>query len=105
MARKPTAEDTQETQPGPAEGLEAQVARLRADLSTLAETLAEMAQSRGSDILGTVKAGAEARAEDLREQAAPKLAEARAFVQDKPLTALGYALGAGVIFGLLFGRR
>ena len=48
---------------------------------------------------------AEAQLAALQAQAEPKLAEARAYVQTKPLQALGMAAGAGLIFGLLFGRR
>ena len=94
MTRKPDAAET-------AAQLEDQIAQLRADLAGLASALAGLAQTRCAETLNTL--GAEA--DKLRAEIDPKLQEARDFVQGRPFTALGYALGAGVILGLLFGRR
>ncbi len=91
--------DTPETESSPP--LEDQIAQLRADLAGLATALAGLAQTRGAETLNSL--GAEA--DKLRAEIDPKLQEARNFVQGRPFTALGYALGAGVILGLLFGRR
>ena len=108
MARKADIPES----PEPAEGLETQLAQLRADLAQMAETLTALAQSQGSAMsarLGEeahkLRDTAEAQLAALQAQAEPKLAEARAYVQTNPLQALGMAAGAGLIFGLLFGRR
>ncbi len=105
MARKPEPNETPDT-------LEAQLAQLRADMSRMAETLAALAQSQGAALTTTLeeeaadlRSKAEAKLAALQAQAEPKLAEAREYVRGNPLQALGFAAGAGLIFGLLFGRR
>ena len=109
MVRK--ADTTTET-PETAAGLEAQLAQLRADLARMADTVTTLAQSQGAalgDRLGAeaekLRGTAEAQMAALQAQAEPKLEEARAYVRSNPLHALGMAAGAGLIFGLLFGRR
>lgn len=110
MARKPDLTETPED-PQP-EALEAQLAQLRADLARMAESLTALAQSQGAALAAHLGKNAESLRDAaaaplaaLQAEAEPKLEEARAYVRANPLQALGLAAGAGLIFGLLFGRR
>lgn len=93
MARNPTPDETAH--------LQQQIADLQADVARLLQGIADLGQAKGDRVADAVKAHAEAAA----AQADQKLDEARAFVQANPLQALGFAALAGLIFGLLFGRR
>lgn len=92
--------------------LEAQIAALRADLAAMAETVKSVVASRGAafaEMAGAeavkLRAKGEAAMAGMSDQAGQTVEEARAYVRDNPMTAIGIAAGAGLVFGLLFGRR
>ena len=105
-----TAEDTAAAMGAAADkaNLETQMAELRKDLARIAETLAGIGAAGGAVLTDAVKA----EAEKLRAQGAAaahgaeiRMDECRAYVRSNPFTALGMAAGAGLLFGMLFGRR
>lgn len=92
--------------------LEAQIAQLREDMARVIETLGEL----GRDGRESLKAKASEKAEDLRDQGAAEFAKASesaeaafaevtGYARDKPMQSLAIAAGAGLLLGLLFGRR
>lgn len=76
------------------EDLAAQIAHLRADMARIAETLAALGQARAETLRG-----------DAMASAAEKLTEATEFARKNPAQAMALAGGAGLLLGLLFGRR
>jgi ElaB/YqjD/DUF883 family membrane-anchored ribosome-binding protein len=105
-----TAEDALERDE--ADRLRNQIADLQADVSRLLHSLAEMGKARGEAVAetltGAVRAGADTLAagkDAAAAQAEAQLAEARVYVQAHPMKALGFAALAGVVLGLLIGRR
>jgi ElaB/YqjD/DUF883 family membrane-anchored ribosome-binding protein len=110
MARQPRT--TEETPEAATPDLAAQIAELRRELSGILEALAHEAGNRGTAFAGKVgaeaeylKTEAEAAAAAARARAEAHAEEARASIRANPLTAIGIAAVAGLIFGLLFGRR
>lgn len=92
--------------------LEEQIALLRADVSRIVEALGQL----GHDTSETLKATLTEKADDLRAQGEAKFAqvsqnaeatfaEITGYARDKPLQSLAIAGGAGLLLGLLFGRR
>lgn len=92
--------------------LEEQIVQLRADMARIAETLAALAQTSGT----TLKASLAQKAEALRAQGEETLSEAGKtaeatladvtdYARRNPAQALAMAGGAGLLLGLLFGRR
>lgn len=113
MARSPRKpEDPTAALEAEAAALEAQVSELRAEVARIAELLAGMVGDHGHAFAETVSAEAEKlRAKGEASAAAAKARvdqqaeEARTYVRDNPFTALGFAALAGLLFGLIFGRR
>lgn len=91
--------------------IEEQLARIRADVSELASSLAEMGSRRLSDARGEAdnrvseltKAGEEA-IEDLRRQLRAIERDLSDKVQEKPLQTLGVAAGIGFLLALVLRR-
>ena len=105
MADRPNAADEQ------AELLR-QMAELRADVARLTASLGAAAQGRAESLLDQVQSrvaelggAAEAAVKDRVAGAEEVLEQASDYARRKPLHALGLALGAGMVFGALFGRR
>lgn len=92
------------TKPSP-EDLAEQIAQLRADLARIAETLAALGPSRGETLAGTLFEQAEALKAEGLASAREKLDEATDFARKNPAQAMIMAGGAGLVLGLLFGRR
>ena len=85
--------------------LQAHLAALRAEVAALARLVAETAEARARDTLkGLAVAGAEPIGE-AKEEVLKAMDKARVYANEKPLHALGMAAGAGLILGLLIGRR
>jgi ElaB/YqjD/DUF883 family membrane-anchored ribosome-binding protein len=110
MARQPRT--TEETPEAAAPDLAAQIAELRRELSGIVEALAHEASNRSATFaekMGAeaehLKTEAEAAAAAARARLDAQAEEARACVRANPLTAIGIAAVAGLIFGLIFGRR
>jgi ElaB/YqjD/DUF883 family membrane-anchored ribosome-binding protein len=110
MARQPRPTD--ETPETATPDLAAQVADLRQELARILETLAHEAGARRTAFAEKVgaeaehlKAEGEAAAAAARARAEAQAEEARACIRANPLTAIGIAAVAGLIFGLIFGRR
>lgn len=102
MARNP-AQSAAKDSPATDEAarLQQQIAELQADVARLLQGIADLGHAKGESMVDAVKAKADSAA----AQADQKLEEARTYVQANPLQALGFAALAGLIFGLLFGRR
>lgn len=105
MPAKPDSPtDSTADSPG-ATDLQAHLAALRAEVAALAKAVAETAEARARDTLkGLAVAGAEPIGE-ASEEMRRTMDKARAYANEKPLQALGMAAGAGLILGLLIGRR
>lgn len=102
-----------------AERLKGQIADLQADISRILKSLADLGTAQGAALAEGLKHGADtlhakgeaaaarvkAKGEAAAAQAEEGLEEARSYVRANPFTALGLAAGAGLIFGLLVGRR
>ena len=85
-----------------------QIAELRADVERLTATLGATAQGRATGLLDQLQdlgGAAEAAVKDRVAGAEAVLEQASDYARRKPLQALGLALGAGMVFGTLFGRR
>lgn len=111
MARSPQT-NAEETAAQDRARLEAELNALRDELAQLAATFADTAASHGSAFAETLsaeterlKARGEAALSGLQDGAEQCLEDTRAYVRDNPLASLGLAALAGLIFGLLFGRR
>lgn len=85
-----------------------QMADLQADVARLLQGLADLGLAKGEAVADAVRAGAD-RLKAGKDAAAARvddqLAEARDYVQANPVKALGFAALAGLVFGLLLGRR
>ncbi|WP_192931089.1 DUF883 family protein [Gemmobacter serpentinus] len=111
MARTPRS-SAEETAAQDNARLEAEIATLREELAQLARTMGDAASSNKAAFVENIEAGAErlrargeAAMEGLQDSAEQCMEDARLYVRDNPFTALGIAAGAGLIFGLLLGRR
>jgi ElaB/YqjD/DUF883 family membrane-anchored ribosome-binding protein len=105
MARSPKPADTPED-------LAAQVSALRDELRALHDSVAQLAAAQkgglGDDLaagLGALGAKGREGVEAAQSEIDRLLAEATAYARDKPMKALGIAAMAGMVLGLLFGRR
>lgn len=113
MARSPSKTDEiTEKLEAEAATLETQVAELRTELTRIAEILTGLASDRGhafadavSTEAGKLRAKGEAAAAAAKARADQQAEDARAYVRENPFTALGFAAVAGLLFGLIFGRR
>lgn len=111
MARKPISDDAAQTStldemlkgidPAAAESLKAELARLRADISELADAVTGVGKAGGS-VLGE---GAKAAMDAGRARFAGTQAEIEGFVREQPSRALITAAGIGMVLGLLLARR
>lgn len=111
MAVKPTA--------GPLAGqgvdgaeLARQIAELRADLAALTASLGDLAQGKAGGLpdqlqarLAELGGNVEAAMKGRMAGAEATLEHMSDYARQKPLHALAVAAGAGMVFGLLFGRR
>ena len=85
--------------------LQAHLNALRAEIAALAKQVAENAEAKArSTLKGLAVAGAEPLGE-ASEELQKAVDKAKAYAGEKPLHALGIAAGAGLILGLLIGRR
>jgi ElaB/YqjD/DUF883 family membrane-anchored ribosome-binding protein len=91
--------------------LEEQLARIKADITELASTLASIGSRRihgarsGADgRIGDMTQSAEKALEDLREQLRTVERDVSAKVQEKPLQTLGVAAGIGFLLALIMRR-
>ncbi len=89
-----------------------QIAELRADVARLTAALGEAAQCQAQDMLDQMQSRvadmggvAQAAVRDRVAGAEEALQQTSDYARRKPLHALGLALGAGMVFGVLFGRR
>lgn len=89
-----------------------EIAALRADLERLTASLGDLAQGRAAGLLDALHArmqglggAAETLAKDKLAGAEATLDEVADYARRKPLHALAFAAGAGMVLGLLFGRR
>ena len=105
MATRPDAAAEQAEMQRQIAELRADVARLTAALGAAAEGRAESLldhlQSRVADLGGAADAAVRDKMAGMEEV----LEQASDYARRKPLQALGLALGAGMVFGTLFGRR
>ncbi|MBE0554337.1 MAG: DUF883 domain-containing protein [Rhodobacteraceae bacterium] len=106
MAREPRTETPD------VEELTAQIATLKADLARLADTvkgqgegLAEEVAARARRAYDHVRDEAAQRAGQVRERAEGYLETADTAVKTHPATAMGLAVGAGFLLGLILARR
>jgi ElaB/YqjD/DUF883 family membrane-anchored ribosome-binding protein len=111
MAVKPTSTSTKGADADTAE-LARQVAELRADLARLTTLLGDVAQGKAEGFLHRMQQGASDIGGDA--QAALKdgvagiegtLNDVSDYARKNPIHALAWAAGAGMLFGLIFGRR
>jgi ElaB/YqjD/DUF883 family membrane-anchored ribosome-binding protein len=89
-----------------------QIAELRADLARLTESLGDPALGRVNSLLDQLQARlaelagvAEASLKDRMDGAEATLDGMADYARRQPLHALGLAAGAGMLLGLLMGRR
>lgn len=94
------------------EDLARQIDALRADLSTIMETLKALGLAQGRSAAEGMKARAEdarsageAELEALRARVDAMVVEADRMARQKPVAAMGIAAGFGFLVGLLLGRR
>ena len=111
MAVKPAAEPKAEDGIDGAE-LARQIRELRADLEKLAAALGDLSEGRAAGLLDALQSrlrdmggNAETLVKDKLAGAEATLDEVADYARRKPLHALGIAAAAGMLFGLLFGRR
>jgi ElaB/YqjD/DUF883 family membrane-anchored ribosome-binding protein len=85
---------------------------LRADLSTLAATVAELAQSKGADLsqaakdqIAAARETAANQADVAKEKALHLHDQAHDFARNQPATALGIAAGLGFLIGMMMTRK
>ncbi|MEO8241391.1 MAG: DUF883 domain-containing protein [bacterium] len=87
---------------------EAQIAALRADIARLSEVLAAMASTGSQNIQDAARqafADLKAKGEEAADQATGAMDDVTDSVRRHPLQSLGIAAGAGMLIGLLMGRR
>ena len=84
-----------------AKKLAEEVKTLRDDLARIGTVVEELLRERANFAASEVGKRAEQAMEDGRKLAG----QAAAAVEKNPLQALGAALGIGLLFGLIFGRR
>lgn len=106
MAREPRTEAQN------VEELTAQIAALKADLAAIAETvkgqgegLAEEVAARARRAYDQVRDEAVQRAGHVRDRAEGYVESAETAVRTHPATAMGLAVGAGFLLGLILARR
>ena len=89
-----------------------QIAELRVEITRLTEGLATLSEGKASGLLDQLQArmaaiagSAEAGVKDKIAGADATLEAVTDYARQKPLHALAVAAGAGMVFGLIFGRR
>ncbi len=94
------------------EDIYAQIATLRADMAALGSTIAALGKSKGHAVadaaredVAALRAKGEEQAAMLAEQARGLVDDAEGFLRNRPAAALGIAVGAGVLVGLILNRR
>ena len=94
------------------EDLARQINELRADLEKLTASLGDLAEGKVGGLLDALQSrlrdmggNAETLVKDKLAGAEATLDEVADYARRKPLHALGIAAAAGMLFGLLFGRR
>jgi ElaB/YqjD/DUF883 family membrane-anchored ribosome-binding protein len=113
MAQRPTGASARpESEAADTAQLAKDIAALRADLEQITALLTKVANARSESILEGLQHGAAdlgANAEALLKEKTASVEAALDDVTDyarrKPLHAMAWAAGAGMLFGLLFGRR
>ncbi len=81
--------------------LQAEISQLRADLGKITETLKTIVADEARGGYARVRGAAET-----AQQSAVKTAEAVGNeISERPFTSVATAFGAGIVLGLLFGRR
>ena len=111
MAVRPTAGPRADHDAGGAE-IARQIAELRADLEALTTSLGDLAQGKASSLLEKLQSrvaemggSAEAAMKVKLAGAEATLDEVTDYVRRKPLHALAIAAVAGMVLGLLYGRK
>jgi ElaB/YqjD/DUF883 family membrane-anchored ribosome-binding protein len=111
MAVKPAAGAKSE-EGGDEADLARQINELRADLERLTASLGDLAQGKAAGLLDALQSrmhaisgNAEAMVKDKVAGVEAKLDGVTDYARRKPLQALAMAAGAGMLFGMLFGRR
>ncbi len=95
---------------------EKEIANIKADVMALRSDISALVASLGANVTSSVKDGAGARLSEASEtahaqaEAAAKYAtdmrdSAAETIRDKPGMALGVAVGAGFLAGLMFGKK
>lgn len=77
------------------------VGELKAGFSKIADTLADLVRQRGQEAAARV----ERVAEDAWSETKEKIEGVKQKIHEEPVVAVGIAFGAGLLIGLLFGRR
>lgn len=93
-AAKPTVDD-----------LSDQIKVLRKDISSLTGTIANLGKSKAAELTGTAREKTAETADEIAARARAMHAQANDFVTAQPGAALGIALGAGFLVGLMFSNR
>ena len=81
--------------------LESQVDALKGDLHTVKEDISSIAQL----LMKQGKARATETRDNVEAKLHEKVAESRAYIEERPLTTTLYAFGIGVMAGFFFSRR
>lgn len=89
-----------------------QMETLRADISALTSTIADLAQAKGADLSHAAKQQVAAaretvvsQAETAKEKASDLQDQAHEFARNQPAIALGVAAGLGFLVGLIMTRK
>lgn len=77
------------------------VGELKAGFTKIADTLAELVRQRSQEAAARV----ERVAEDAWAETKEKFGDVKQKIHEEPVVAVGIAFGAGLLIGLLFGRR
>jgi ElaB/YqjD/DUF883 family membrane-anchored ribosome-binding protein len=81
--------------------LRSDVAKLRGDLSKIGDTLQDLVQHRGADVVDRVQEfGGK-----MRDEAKKRVQSVTDEIEERPVASAFVAFGAGVVLGMLFGRR
>lgn len=81
--------------------LQEQIAALQAEIGKLTENLRAKGYAKGADIAESLKESAQS----LRSHGEDGLGEVSRCIREKPVQSLGIAVVAGIVLGLIMGRR